>query len=120
MAETADPVSMTVAVQFAAVGTVALSIPFWHLSDIPRFASFAVLAPIAISGVLVHALATLLFIYGLNRVKAGIAATMFPLTSLLTVLGGLIYFQEPLSLLQGIGGVLVILAALATAWCISR
>lgn len=120
LAETADPVSMTVAVQTAAVVTVGLSAPFWPLADLLKFAKADVLLQIILSGILIHAVAALLFIYGLRHIKAGVAATVFPVTSLITVMGGLLYFQEPLSSLQAVGGALVVLSAFATAWCVSR
>jgi probable blue pigment (indigoidine) exporter len=120
LAETADPLTMTVAVQAAAVVTVGLSGPFWPLAELPPLASPGVLGPIVLSGILIHAVATPLFIFGLHYVKAGVAATVFPLISLLTALGGLVFFAEPLSAWQAAGGGLIVGASLATAWCVSR
>jgi len=119
-AQTADPVALSVAVQTVAVATVALSAPWWPRAELPRLASFDVLVPLILSGILIHAVATVLFIHGLQQVTAGVAATVFPLISLLTAVGGLAFFDEPVSLAQAAGGVLILAAAFATAWCVSR
>jgi len=119
-AQTAEPIALAVAVQTVAVVTVGLSAPLWPLAELPRFASLAVLAPLVVSGTLIHAVATVLFIHGLHRVSAGVAATTFPLISLLTALGGLLFYAEPVSLAQAVGGAMILGAAFATAWCLSR
>jgi hypothetical protein len=56
-----------------------------------------------------------LFNLGLGSVQAGVAATLFPLISLTTAAGGMVWFSERLSLWQLAGGVLILGAAGAVA-----
>ena len=116
----ADPLVMTAASHAAGLALVAATIPLWPADSLEHVGDLGPLAGIIVSGLLMHGLATVLFNWGLGRVRAGTAATLFPSISLMTATGGMVWFSERLSLGQLVGGGLILAAAGAVAVSLAR
>ena len=111
----ADPLAMTAASHAAGLALVAATIPAWPSDSLDHVTDFGLLTGIIVSGLLMHGLATLLFNIGLGSVQANVAASLFPVMSLTTAAGGMVWFSERLSLCQLAGGALILSAAAAVA-----
>jgi len=114
------PLTMTIAGHCMALTLVALVIPFLGAQNWQPLLPPPALTTIAISGIVLHGAATVLFNHALTSLPAAFAAALFPLISLLTALGGLVFLGETLSVAQAAGGALVIGSALLVVWCIER
>lgn len=115
LAVSVAPLTLTAGTQVAGLAAVAASAPFWKTGDLATVLSSSAALPIFVSGVLVHGIAPWMFNASLKTLTAGAAAALFPLISLLTVLGGVVFLAETLSALQVVGGVLVVASAIAAA-----
>lgn len=111
---TADPLTMAVATHVAALIAIAVLLAFSAPLDWRWLRAPALVARVAVAGVLLHGLATVLFNVALQRITAAAAASTFPLISLLTAIGGVTVLGERLSTGQWLGGG-VILAAMLLA-----
>ena len=109
----AHPLTMTAASHSAGLLLIGLSFPLWPAGSF-GFDPVLILE-VAASGMLIHGIATVLFNFGLGRVAAGQAATLFPAISVLTTAGGVVWFGDRLSVWQTGGGAMVLVAALVVA-----
>lgn len=68
---------------------------------------------VALSGILYYGLAFWFYLYGLVRVRAGVAGACLNLIPLFGVSGGLLFLQERLTTLQWLGAAAILLAVFA-------
>ena len=113
LAMSAEPLTLTAAMQVAGLATVAASAPFWDNGDLEKIVSAGAWWSIALSGILIHGFAPWLFNASLRTLRASEVAAILPLTSLITVAGGVLWLGESLSAQQLVGGVLVFVSAAA-------
>ena len=111
----ADPLAMVAASHIAGLAIIAVALMAWPVQSWDPVWRAAELPTIAVSGILLHGAATILFNYGLSHVEAGPAAALFPSISVFTGIGAYVFLGERLNAPQLAGGALVIGAALVTA-----
>ncbi len=116
LATTDDSLALTAASSTVGLILVSMTAPFWPHGWAHSLASPGALMLVTLSGVLLHAAAVGSFNFGLSRLQAGAAAALFPLISVLTAAGGVLWFGETLTLAQLTGGALVIAVSLLVAW----
>jgi probable blue pigment (indigoidine) exporter len=116
----ADPLAMTAASHLAGLALVAITLMVAPQQPWAALMDWRILPPLALSGLLLHGLATVAFNFGLARVSAGTAALLFPSVSLMTAIGAYAFLGERLAAPQLLGGGLVILAALGVGFLPSR
>ena len=80
------------------------------------FATFSTLGICLVSGVLIHGLGANLFNEGLGKISASEAALLFPLISVMTAVGGFIFYREELTAPQVLGGIVVIASTAAVGF----
>lgn len=114
------PLTMAIAGHCLALLLIAVMMPLLGDQDWRSLLAPTPLAVIAVSGIFLHGAATVLFNHALTSLPAAFAAALFPLISLLTALGGLLFLGEALAPMQALGGLLVIGSALLVVWCIER
>lgn len=111
----ADPLSMTAACHVTALAVAAVAVYATGPYSWAFVGDFSTLAIIAGSGVLLHGVAVFFMNLGLVTLTASHAALLFPLITVFSTLGGYIFLGEELSLVQLIGGLLLIGSALTIA-----
>ncbi len=116
----ADPLTMTVAGHWFGLVLVAASTAATGPYNWAPLLAPATLGQIAVAGIVVHGVALFLFNSALHHLPASFAAALFPLISLMTVLGGVLFLGEQLTIVQLSGGALVIGSAVLVVWCIER
>lgn len=108
----ADPTTMTAASQLVGLAAIGASAPLWPLKQLQLLAAPEVLVPVVVSGILIHAIATLLFNVGLSKVSASAASVLFPSVAVFTAAGGIVIEGETLSIVQLAGATLIIGSAI--------
>lgn len=111
---------MTAAVLWVGLCVVAVSLAIIGPYDFSFFRDPSTLIGVALSGIVLHGIALLLFNEALATLPATIVAALFPLISLLTAIGGVLFLGESLALLQWFGGGLIVVSSLIVVWCIDR
>jgi drug/metabolite transporter (DMT)-like permease len=81
-----------------------------------HFATLSTLGICLLSGVLIHGLGANLFNEGLGKITAAEAALLFPLISVMTAAGGLVFYHEKLTASQVLGGMVVIASTTAVGF----
>ena len=109
----ADPITMTAASQLVGLAFVGASAPLWPMEQLHLLAAPHIFVRIVISGILIHAVATLLFNVGLTGVSASAAALLFPSVAIFTAVGGIVFQGESLRVLQMVGAALIVGSAIA-------
>ncbi|MBV9739370.1 MAG: EamA family transporter [Hyphomicrobiales bacterium] len=115
LAINADPLAMAAASHIAGLAIIIVALVTWPVQSWEPVWNAAELGTIALSGILLHGVATILFNYGLSHVEAGPAAALFPSISVFTGIGAYVFLGERLNAPQLTGGALVIGAAFVTA-----
>ncbi len=116
LAIASDPLTMTAAAVAAGLAAVT---PLVLLTGPHRWAflgDWRTMAGVAVAGVLLVGVGPVLLNSALSRISASRAAAMFPLTSVLTAIGGAAFLGERLGRGQVAGGALIVFAALALAY----
>jgi drug/metabolite transporter (DMT)-like permease len=108
----ADPLAMTAAIHVPSLLVVGAAVLLWPEAGAAALFSPAILVQAALAGLLLHGGAALLFNRGLVTLDAGTAALLFPLLTVMTVSGGLCFFDERLGPGQWLGALLILAAAL--------
>lgn len=80
------------------------------------FAKPSTLGICMLSGVLIHGLGANLINEGLGKITAAEAALLYPLISVLTAIGGVVFYGERLTVSQVLGGAVVIASAAAVGF----
>lgn len=91
----------------------------WFFSSKQNWWPFVTLSSLGIclvSGVLIHGLGANLFNEGLGKITATEAALLFPLISVMTAVGGFVFYREKLRALQMVGGIIVIASTTAVGF----
>jgi drug/metabolite transporter (DMT)-like permease len=83
----------------------------WH-----PFGTFSALGICFVSGILIHGLGANLFNEGLGKITAAEAALLFPLISVMTAVGGFVFYGEKLMASQVLGGIVVIASTTAVGF----
>jgi len=115
LAINAHPLAMAAASHTAGLVIIAVALMIWPVQSWELVWRAAPLPAIAVSGILLHGVATILFNYGLSHVEAGPAAALFPAVSVFTGIGAYIFLGERLNSPQLAGAALVIGAAFVMA-----
>ena len=114
------PTSHTTALTAASCwsGTIVLSLILLISSkqDWQPFATLSTLGICLVSGVLIHGLGANLVNEGLGTITAAEAALLYPLISVLTAIGGFIFYRERLTASQVLGGIVVIASTTAVGF----
>jgi len=79
-------------------------------------ATFSTLGICLSSGVLIHGLGANLVNEGLRKITAAEAALLYPLISVITAVGGFVFYRERLTASQVLGGIVVIVSATAVGF----
>ena len=108
----ADPLAMTAASHLGGLVVILAALALAPSQDWAALLDWRLAPALALSGFLLHGLATIAFNFGLARVNAGTAALLFPSISMLTAAGAYVFLGERLGPLQLLGGALILLAAL--------
>jgi drug/metabolite transporter (DMT)-like permease len=116
----ADPLPMAAASLLAGLIVVASATQIWPPANWSNFMDVGTLAPVIISGLLLHGAAMIFFNMGLARVDAGTTAILLPSIAPMSAVGGYLLFGERLEGWQMVGAAFSLAAALAVGVLSSR
>lgn len=112
----ADPLSMAVAVHLAALLVISANLSFVAANDWQWVGDARLLGVVALSGLLLHGIATIWFNRALQLMSAAVAASLFPVISLLIAVGGILLFNEKLLPSQIYGAIIILIATFSTGY----
>jgi drug/metabolite transporter (DMT)-like permease len=108
--------ALTAASGWSGTFVLLLILLFSPKQDWQYFGTSSSLVTCLVSGVLIHGLGANLFNAGLGLITVAQAAPLYPLISVMTAVGGLVFYRETITAPQAVGGMVIVATTAAVGF----